>query len=60
VDRQKRQHLVRAAMEYARRAGVDPAHIRFDVISVVLCSPPSVQLEKDVFSRRSVSRFSSR
>jgi putative endonuclease len=53
VDREKRDHLIQAAREYARRAGVDEARVRFDIVSVILGAAPSVQLEKDAFSRRS-------
>ncbi len=56
VDLRKRRHLIRAAAEYARRAGVDPARLRFDIVSVVLGDEALVQLEKDAFSRRSVDR----
>ncbi len=54
VDHRKRQHLIHSALEYARRAGVDPMRMRFDIVSVVLASPIRVNLEKDAFSRRSV------
>ena len=56
VDLRKRRHLIRGAAEYARRAGVDPAKLRFDIVSVVLDDKARVQLEKDAFSRRSVNR----
>ena len=56
VDMRKRRHLIHAAAEYARRAGVDPARLRFDIVSVVLGDDARVQLEKDAFSRRSVDR----
>ena len=57
VDARKRRHLIHAAGEYARRAGVDAARTgRFDIVSVVLGDDARVQLEKDAFSRRSVAR----
>ena len=54
VDLRKRRHLIRAACEYARRAGIDPGKLRFDIVSVVLGDEARLQLEKDAFSRRSV------
>ena len=54
VDLRKRRHLIRAAAEYARRAGVDAGKLRFDIVSVVLEDEARVQLQKDAFSRRSV------
>ncbi len=56
VDARKRRHLIHAAGEYARRAGVDAARLRFDIVSVVLGDDARVQLQKDAFSRRSVAR----
>jgi putative endonuclease len=49
VDREKRGHLWRAAREYARRAGVDPERIRFDIVSVTLAPPLSVEWIRDAF-----------
>lgn len=42
VDREKRNALVRAAGEYARRAGIPWDLVRFDVVSVVFTEPPAV------------------
>jgi len=57
VDPRKRGFLVRAAREYVRRAGVDPARMRFDVVSVVLGeTAPLIRLEKNAFSERSLYR----
>ncbi len=50
IDREKRLALVRAAREYARRANADWEQVRFDAVSVVLGSPPSVDHTPDVFS----------
>ncbi len=54
VDVRKRRHLIRAATEYARRAGVEAGKLRFDIVSVILGDEARVQLQKDAFSRRSV------
>lgn len=48
VDAAKRQHLTRAARDYARRAAVDWANTRFDIVSIVL-SPPRIEWQPDAF-----------
>jgi Holliday junction resolvase-like predicted endonuclease len=58
VGGEKRGHLIRAAHNYARRAKVDPARLRYDVVSVVLEPAPQIELYKDVYSeRRERERF---
>ena len=58
VGREKRGHLIRTAHNYARRAKVDPACLRYDVVSVILEPEPQIELYKDVFSeRRERERF---
>lgn len=52
VDSDKRKHLIRTAHEYARRASVDPACLRFDIVSVTLEPAPQVDLFRNVFSSR--------
>jgi putative endonuclease len=52
VGGEKRRHLIRAAHNYARRAKVDPARLRYDVVSVILEPEPRIELYKDVFSER--------
>ncbi|MGH9674633.1 MAG: YraN family protein, partial [Bryobacteraceae bacterium] len=49
VDRDKITRLVRAAREYAHRAGADFATARFDTVSIVLSRPPSISHLRDVF-----------
>lgn len=49
VDREKRDALVRTALEYARRAGVEWLRVRFDIVSVVFTDPPSVVHTKNAF-----------
>jgi len=48
VDAEKRLHLTRAARDYARRAGVEWDHVRFDIVSVVLI-PRQIQWYRDSF-----------
>lgn len=52
VGGEKRRHLMRTAHNYARRAKVDPARLRYDVVSVILEPEPRIELYKDVFSER--------
>jgi Holliday junction resolvase-like predicted endonuclease len=48
VDAEKRQHLARAARDYARRAGVGWDRTRFDIVAVVL-SPRHIEWIRDAF-----------
>jgi putative endonuclease len=48
VDVEKRFHLTRAAHDYARRAGVEWQHVRFDIVSVIL-SPRRIEWLRDAF-----------
>ncbi|MCB9384096.1 MAG: YraN family protein [Bryobacterales bacterium] len=52
VGSEKQRHLIQAAHNYARRAKVDPARLRYDVVSVVLEPAPVIELYKDVFTER--------
>ena len=49
IDENKRHNILRAARSYATRAGIPWNEVRFDVISVVLTSPPSITHYQDVF-----------
>lgn len=49
IDQEKRVQLFRAGRDYARRAGVPWERVRFDIVSVVLSSPPSVAHFRDAF-----------
>lgn len=50
VDSAKRRHLIRAAKDYIRRAGVDHNRIRYDIVSVILKGKePEVRLLKGAF-----------
>jgi putative endonuclease len=55
IDDEKRRKLVNAALEYARRADIALAKIRFDVVNVVFSTPPAVAHHRDVFTVSSVS-----
>jgi putative endonuclease len=49
VDPEKQAHLGRAAREYARRAGIEWERTRFDIVSVLLTTPPQIELLRDAF-----------
>jgi putative endonuclease len=49
VDAQKRGRVLRAARDYARRAGVPWEKTRRDVVSVVLNPKPTVEWLRDAF-----------
>jgi putative endonuclease len=49
VDAEKRKNVKRAARDYARRAGVEWTHTRFDIVSVVLENPPRIEWLRDAF-----------
>jgi putative endonuclease len=49
VDREKQQHIERAARSYVTRAGADWSRVRFDVISVIFTDPPSIVHQEDAF-----------
>ncbi|MBV9265849.1 MAG: YraN family protein [Acidobacteriaceae bacterium] len=46
-DKQKR--IFRAARRYASRAGIDWSQVRFDTVSIVFSSPPSIVHQQDAF-----------
>jgi putative endonuclease len=50
VDNEKREHLRRAARDYARRATVEWGKTRFDVVSIVLGKPPQIEWLRDAFT----------
>ena len=52
VDEDKMRRLVRAARDYVRRADVAWENVRFDVVSVVLDTPPTVTHHPNVFSAK--------
>jgi putative endonuclease len=52
VGIEKQRHMVRAALDYARRAGIDWQQIRFDIVSVVAGDPPAITHLRDVLPLR--------
>jgi putative endonuclease len=49
IGPKKEFNLVRAAREYARHAEVPWQNVRFDVVSIVFNTPPTVTHVRDVF-----------
>ena len=49
IDMDKRRNLFRGAREYARRAGVEWSKVRFDIVGVLLGTPPVLTHFRDVF-----------
>lgn len=56
VDAEKQHHILVAARDYLRRTDIEWELARFDVVSVVLTSPPTIRLEKGAFSREETRR----
>jgi putative endonuclease len=49
VDVEKRDRLQRAARDYARRADIEWARTRFDIVSIVLETPVRIEWIRDAF-----------
>ena len=49
VDAEKRERLQIAARDYARRADIAWNVTRFDIVSIVLESPPRIEWLRDAF-----------
>jgi len=49
VDVEKRQRLQHAARDYARRADIEWARTRFDIVSIVLETPVRIDWIRDAF-----------
>ncbi|HWB87258.1 MAG TPA: YraN family protein [Bryobacteraceae bacterium] len=49
VDLEKRERLLVAGRDYARRAGVEWKRVRFDIASVVLGQHPRIEWIRDAF-----------
>ena len=54
VDEQKRQALVGAGRNYARRAGVEWERVRFDLVGIIFGEPPEITHVKDAFKAERV------
>jgi putative endonuclease len=53
IGEDKRTHLLRIAREYTRKTDTPWERIRFDVVSVVMTMPPTIELYRDALSTRS-------
>ncbi len=51
VGEHKRRRMERAALDYARRAGVAWEQVRFDVVTVIDSDPPVLTLYRDALAR---------
>jgi putative endonuclease len=49
VDAGKREHLLRAALEYTRRSGIPLTRARFDIVNVVFAEPTRISHLPDAF-----------
>lgn len=49
---EKQRHMVRAALDYARRAGIDWQRIRFDIVAIVDGDPSAITHLRDVLPLR--------
>ncbi len=49
IDTEKQRHIVRAARAFATRAGIEWKQVRFDTVSIVFSSPPSIVHQQDAF-----------
>ena len=47
IGEDKRRALQRVAREYARKSNTDESQVRCDVVSVILSSPPRLELFRD-------------
>ena len=44
IDPEKERHMARVARAFARKADVEWARVRYDVVTVVLSGPPRIEL----------------
>lgn len=56
IGSEKLRHLTRAARDYARHAEVPWEKVRFDIVNVILRTPPSVTHFRDVLALRAPIR----
>ena len=49
VGEEKRAHLVRVARAYAKKTETSWEHVRFDMVTVILKSPPEIEHYRDAF-----------
>ncbi|HEY1343015.1 MAG TPA: YraN family protein [Bryobacteraceae bacterium] len=51
VDAEKQNRVQRAARDYVRHSGANWEQTRFDIVSVLLVSPPRIEWIRDAFRR---------
>ncbi|MEO7144326.1 MAG: YraN family protein [Bryobacteraceae bacterium] len=49
IGQEKERHLLQGALEFSRRIDVPWEHVRFDVVNVILSTPPAVMHIRDAF-----------
>jgi putative endonuclease len=49
IDPEKQKNIVRAARSYTAKAGASWDRVRFDIVSIVFTTPPSIVHHQDVF-----------
>ena len=54
VDQEKQRRIALAAREYGRRAQVEAARMRFDIVSVMLGQPDCIAWRRDAFRVRDI------
>jgi len=54
VDQEKQRRIAIAAREYGYRAQVEAARTRFDIVSIMLASPPQIAWRRDAFRVRDI------
>jgi len=52
VGLEKQRHMLRAALDYARRADVEWREVRFDIVNIVFSEPPAIKHLRDVLPIR--------
>jgi len=55
IGEDKQRRLISAARDYSRRANIGFEKVRFDIVSIVLTTPPAVSHYKDVFTPRALA-----
>jgi putative endonuclease len=53
IGEEKRTHLLRIAREYTRKTDTPWERVRFDVVTIVMTTPPAIELYRGALSTRS-------
>jgi putative endonuclease len=56
IGEEKHRHLLRIARQYTRKSDTPWERIRFDIVSVVLTKPPTIELFRDALPSRQKTR----